>query len=46
LGRSLQLSDRKTLDEMRKRLTADKYAFGSLVESVVMSPQFLNKRAP
>ncbi len=45
LGRSLQLSDKKTLDAMRTRLTADKYAFGSLVEVIVTSPQFLNKRA-
>jgi hypothetical protein len=46
LGRSLQLSDKKTLDEMRTRLIKDKYAFGSLVEVIVTSPQFLNKRGP
>ena len=44
LGRSLQLSDQKALDEMRAKLIADKYAFGSMVESIVTSPQFLNKR--
>jgi mono/diheme cytochrome c family protein len=44
LGRSLLLSDQKTLDAMRARLTNDKHAFGSLVESIVTSPQFLNKR--
>jgi Protein of unknown function (DUF1592)/Protein of unknown function (DUF1588)/Protein of unknown function (DUF1587)/Protein of unknown function (DUF1585)/Protein of unknown function (DUF1595)/Planctomycete cytochrome C len=44
LGRGLQLSDDKTLAEMRTRLAADKYAFGSLVEAIVTSPQFLNKR--
>jgi hypothetical protein len=44
LGRGLQLSDQKTLDTMRAKLIADKYAFGSLVESIVLSPQFLNKR--
>jgi hypothetical protein len=44
LGRSLQLSDQKTLDAMRTKLVADKYAFGSLAESIVLSPQFLNKR--
>src|SRR5262249_55665594 len=44
LGRSLLPSDKKALDEMRARLAADKYAFGSLVEAVVTSPQFLNKR--
>jgi len=44
LGRSLMLSDKKALDEMRARLVADKYAFGSLVKTIVTSPQFLNKR--
>ncbi len=44
LGRSLLASDKKALDEMRTRLTADGYRFGSLVEAIVVSPQFLNKR--
>jgi hypothetical protein len=44
LGRSLQLSDRKALDEMRAKRGQDGYAFGSLVEAIVTSPQFLNKR--
>ncbi len=44
LGRGLLLSDGKALDEMRTRLTADNYAFGSLVEVIVTTPQFLNKR--
>ena len=44
LGRSLLLSDHKTLAAMRARLAADEYAFGSLVETIVTSPQFLNKR--
>jgi hypothetical protein len=44
LGRSLQLSDQKTLEAMRARLVEDNYTFGSLVESIVLSPQFLNKR--
>jgi hypothetical protein len=44
LGRSLILSDRKALREMRARLTADGYAMGSLIESIVTSPQFLNQR--
>jgi hypothetical protein len=44
LGRGLLPSDEKALDEMRARLVADKYAFGSLVEVIVTSPQFLNKR--
>jgi hypothetical protein len=44
LGRSLLPSDKKTLDAMRARLAADGYAFGSLIESIIISPQFLNKR--
>jgi hypothetical protein len=44
LGRGTLLSDKKALDEMRLRLSADGYAFGSLVGTIVTSPQFLNKR--
>jgi len=44
LGRSVLLSDKKALAEMRTRLEADGYAFDSLVELIVTSPQFLNKR--
>ena len=44
LGRSVLPSDRKLLDAMRSRLEADGYAFGTLVESIVTSRQFLNKR--
>jgi hypothetical protein len=44
LGRGLLLSDDRALGEMRRRLVADGYAFGSLVEAIVTSPQFLNKR--
>ena len=44
LGRSLLPSDDKALAAMRARLAADGYAFGSLVESIVTSPQFLTKR--
>jgi hypothetical protein len=44
LGRSLLLSDREALGAMRTRLAANGYAFGSLVETIVTSPQFLNKR--
>jgi hypothetical protein len=44
LGRSLLPSDHYTLDAMRAKLAADGYAFGSLVEAIVTSPQFLNKR--
>jgi hypothetical protein len=44
LGRTLILSDRLAVDEMRARLVRDKYEFGSLVEAIITSPQFLNKR--
>jgi hypothetical protein len=44
LGRSLLPSDASTLDKMHSRLVADKYAFGSLIEVIVTSPQFLNRR--
>jgi len=44
LGRTLLLSDRATLDAMRTKAAADKHAFGTLVETIVTSPQFLNKR--
>ncbi|AGA27839.1 DUF1592 domain-containing protein [Singulisphaera acidiphila] len=44
LGRSLLPSDDETIDTMRTRLAADGHRFGSLIESIVASPQFLNKR--
>ncbi|WP_422923474.1 DUF1592 domain-containing protein [Singulisphaera sp. PoT] len=44
LGRSLQPSDDETISAMRTRLTADGGRFGALVESIVTSPQFRNKR--
>ena len=44
LGRSLMLSDEPTLETMKKRLKADKYRFGVLVETIVTSPQFLRAR--
>jgi mono/diheme cytochrome c family protein len=46
LGRSLQLSDEALIDRMQTQLQADQYRFDSLVESIVLSPQFLNKRIP
>jgi len=45
LGRSLMVSDQKTLDALRARLVADDYKFGGLVEEIVKSSQFLNRRA-
>lgn len=44
LGRSLLLSDERTITEMKQALAANDGRFGSLVEVVVTSPQFRNKR--
>ncbi len=44
LGRSLQLSDEPLIEQMQTRLAADGYRFNPLVEMIVTSPQFLNKR--
>jgi Protein of unknown function (DUF1588)/Protein of unknown function (DUF1585)/Protein of unknown function (DUF1592) len=44
LGRALLPSDDLLIESMRTRLAADDYRFGSLIESIVTSPQFLNKR--
>jgi hypothetical protein len=45
LGRSLLPSDNKALKGIRTRLMTDGYAFGSLLEAIVLSPQFMNSRA-
>jgi hypothetical protein len=45
LGRTLMLSDDLTIEQMRAKLAANGYRFGTLVETIVTSPQFLNKRA-
>ncbi len=44
LGRSLLLSDKTIIEQMRAKLTADDERFGSLIESIVTCPQFLKKR--
>ena len=44
LGRSLLVSDDATIKTMRQRLADDGYRFDRLIESIVTSPQFLNKR--
>ena len=44
LGRSLILSDDLLIDAMRANLARDGYRFSSLVESIVTSRQFRNKR--
>ncbi len=46
LSRSLTLSDEPTIVDMRTKLERDGYRFDSLIESVVTSHQFLNKRMP
>jgi hypothetical protein len=46
LNRTLQLSDESLVDRMETRLAAQGYRFDSLVETIVASPQFLNKRVP
>jgi hypothetical protein len=44
LGRSLQLSDESLIERMESQLAAKDYRFDSLVETIVTSPQFLNRR--
>ncbi len=46
LNRSLQLSDEAAIERMEARLRAREYRFNTLVETIVTSPQFLNKRIP
>ena len=46
LSRSLQLSDDPVVAEMKTRMSATGYQFGSLVETIVTSRQFLNRRRP
>jgi hypothetical protein len=46
LNRSLQLSDEALVDTMQTNLAAQGYGFDSLVETIVMSPQFRNQRIP
>jgi len=44
LNRSPQLSDESLVDKMNANLTADGYKFRALVETIVQSPQFLDRR--
>ncbi|HLK65696.1 MAG TPA: DUF1592 domain-containing protein [Bryobacteraceae bacterium] len=46
LGRSLALSDDLVVQRMVARMPANGYRFDSLVETIVTSPQFLNRRSP
>jgi hypothetical protein len=44
LGRTLIPSDDALVATMRQKLTASEHRFGSLIETIVTSPQFLTKR--
>ncbi len=44
LGRSLALSDDLLIEEIGRKLAADGYRFENVIESIVTSRQFLNKR--
>jgi hypothetical protein len=44
LGRTLIPSDDSTVEALQSKLKAENHRFGALVEGVVVSPQFLNKR--
>jgi hypothetical protein len=45
LSRSIQLSDEPLVERMRTILVSKDYRFTSLVEAIITSPQFLNKRS-
>jgi hypothetical protein len=44
LGRSLLISDEPLLEEMRARFASGGYKMSALIETIVVSPQFMNKR--
>jgi len=44
LNRSLQLSDEAVVERMETRLAAKENRFSSLIDTIVTSPQFLNRR--
>jgi hypothetical protein len=44
LNRSTQLSDESLVDKMQANLAADGYKFRALVDTIILSPQFLNRR--
>jgi hypothetical protein len=45
LGRSLLLSDEPLIQRMNARLAANGYRISALIDAIVTSPQFLNRRA-
>ena len=46
LSRSLLLSDEGLVERMNTRMAANGYKIDTLVETIVTSPQFLNKKGP
>jgi hypothetical protein len=46
LERSPLLSDEPLLERMRTKLAESGYRISSLIETIVTSPQFLNRRTP
>jgi Protein of unknown function (DUF1588)/Protein of unknown function (DUF1585) len=46
LSRTLQFSDEPLVEKMDARMAGDGYKFDSLVDTIVTSQQFLNKRKP
>src|SRR6185436_19832709 len=44
LSRTLLLSDDVLIDDMNAQLAANDYRFNKLIETIVTSPQFLNRR--
>lgn len=44
LGRTLRLSDELLIEKMQSNLAGDGFRFSSIVKSIVLSPQFLEKR--
>jgi Protein of unknown function (DUF1592)/Protein of unknown function (DUF1588)/Protein of unknown function (DUF1587)/Protein of unknown function (DUF1585)/Protein of unknown function (DUF1595) len=46
LNRSLQLSDESIIEPMETEMAAKGYRIDWLIENIVTSPQFLNKRSP
>lgn len=45
LGRTLINGDEALVESMKERLAANEHRFGVLVDAIVTSPQFLNKRS-
>ena len=44
LSRSLQLSDEPLIEQARANLVKNGYQFSSLIETIITSPQFMNRR--